>query len=117
MLNLEKTIAELVRVYDEAVATLRSDIANFAADGTLPPAERRAARHGHAARVAAAAGERDRERGAAAAGAEHDVPDAEPGQGVDQDGGQGGRRVHRAITSSMVARPATPPYSSTMMAM
>lgn len=44
MLNLEKTIAELVRVYDEAVATLRSDIANFAANGTLPPAERRVAR-------------------------------------------------------------------------
>ncbi|MFZ5745797.1 MAG: AMP nucleosidase [Pseudomonadota bacterium] len=44
MLNTEKTIAELVRVYDEAVATLRSDIANFAADGTLPPAERRASR-------------------------------------------------------------------------
>ncbi|MCE2841963.1 MAG: AMP nucleosidase [Novosphingobium sp.] len=44
MLNTEKTVAELVRVYDEAVATLRSDIANFAADGTLPPAERRASR-------------------------------------------------------------------------
>ena len=44
MLNTEKTIAELVRVYDEAVATLRSDIAQFAADGTLPPPERRAAR-------------------------------------------------------------------------
>ncbi len=44
MLNLEKTIAELVRVYDEAVATLRSDIAQFAADGTLPPGERRTSR-------------------------------------------------------------------------
>ncbi|MFN9578574.1 MAG: AMP nucleosidase [Novosphingobium sp.] len=44
MLNTEKTVAELVRVYDEAVATLRSDIANFAADGTLPPAARRASR-------------------------------------------------------------------------
>lgn len=44
MLNTEKTIAELVRVYDEAVATLRSDIAKFAADGILPPAERRASR-------------------------------------------------------------------------
>jgi AMP nucleosidase len=34
-------IAELVRVYDEAVATLRADVAAFAADGTLPPADRR----------------------------------------------------------------------------
>jgi AMP nucleosidase len=38
----EKIIAELVRVYETAVATLQSDIANFAADGTLPPASRRA---------------------------------------------------------------------------
>jgi AMP nucleosidase len=44
MLNTDKTIAELVRVYDEAVTTLRSDIANFAADGTLPPADRRPSR-------------------------------------------------------------------------
>lgn len=34
-------IAELSRIYDEAVATLRSDISAFAADGTLPPPERR----------------------------------------------------------------------------
>ncbi|MDE2436992.1 MAG: AMP nucleosidase [Sphingomonadales bacterium] len=38
----EKIIAELVRVYEAAVATLRSDIAAFAAKGTLPPPERRA---------------------------------------------------------------------------
>ncbi|MFN5245569.1 MAG: AMP nucleosidase, partial [Novosphingobium sp.] len=44
MLNTDTIITELVRVYDEAVATLRSDIARFAADGTLPPAERRASR-------------------------------------------------------------------------
>ncbi|MCZ8017877.1 AMP nucleosidase [Novosphingobium sp.] len=44
MLNTDTIIAELVRVYDEAVAALRSDIARFAADGTLPPAERRASR-------------------------------------------------------------------------
>ena len=37
----EKTIAELVRVYDEAVQTLRSDIVAFAKNGTLPPADRR----------------------------------------------------------------------------
>jgi len=34
----------LVRVYETAVATLRSDIAAFAADGTLPPADRRSSR-------------------------------------------------------------------------
>ncbi len=38
------TIAELVRVYETAVTTLRSDIAAFAADGTLPPATRRSSR-------------------------------------------------------------------------
>ena len=38
------TIAELVRVYEAAVTTLRSDIAAFAADGTLPPATRCASR-------------------------------------------------------------------------
>jgi AMP nucleosidase len=37
----ETIIAELIRIYDEAVATLRSDIAAFAAQGTLPPPERR----------------------------------------------------------------------------
>ncbi len=41
MKTTEKTIAELVRVYDEAVATLRADIAAFAATGTPPPASRR----------------------------------------------------------------------------
>lgn len=40
----ENIIAELVRVYEAAVTTLRSDIAAFAADGTLPPASRRANR-------------------------------------------------------------------------
>ena len=40
----EKIIAELTRIYDEAVATLRSDIAAFAKHGTLPPAERRTER-------------------------------------------------------------------------
>ena len=41
METTEKIIAELVRVYETAIATLRSDIASFAADGTLPPAQRR----------------------------------------------------------------------------
>ncbi len=41
---INKVIAELVRVYDDAVATLRSDIAAFAKDGTLPPPSRRAER-------------------------------------------------------------------------
>ena len=40
----ETIIAELVRLYDTAVATLRADIAAFAADGTPPPPERRASR-------------------------------------------------------------------------
>ena len=40
----EKIIAELVRVYDAAVATLRADITAFAANGTLPPADRRETR-------------------------------------------------------------------------
>ena len=40
----EKHIAELVRVYDLAVATLQADIAAFAAHGTLPPADRRETR-------------------------------------------------------------------------
>lgn len=44
MQNSEKIIAELVRVYDEAIATLRADITAFAADGTFPPADRRASR-------------------------------------------------------------------------
>lgn len=41
MQKTETTLAELVRVYDEAVSTLRSDIAAFVADGTLPPESRR----------------------------------------------------------------------------
>jgi len=41
MQTTENIIAELVRVYETAVTTLRSDIQAFAADGTLPPAERR----------------------------------------------------------------------------
>ena len=41
MEKTEKTIAELVRVYETAVATLRQDIAAYAADGTLPPPDRR----------------------------------------------------------------------------
>jgi AMP nucleosidase len=41
---IEKTLAELVRLYDTAVATLRADIAAFVAAGTLPPANRRAER-------------------------------------------------------------------------
>ncbi len=44
MEKTENIIAELVRVYETAVTTLRSDIAAFAADGTLPPASRRANR-------------------------------------------------------------------------
>lgn len=40
----EKHIAELVRVYETAVQTLQADIAAFAADGTLPPADRRTTR-------------------------------------------------------------------------
>ncbi len=40
----ETIIAELVRVYETAVTTLRSDIAAFASDGTLPPADRHAKR-------------------------------------------------------------------------
>ncbi|MDP3906781.1 AMP nucleosidase [Novosphingobium sp.] len=44
MEKTENIIAELVRVYDAAVTTLRADIAAFASDGTLPPASRRADR-------------------------------------------------------------------------
>ncbi len=42
MQTTEKIIAELVRVYDAAVATLRSDIEAYAVHGTLPPTARRA---------------------------------------------------------------------------
>jgi len=40
----EAVVAELTRLYDEAVATLRADIAAFVATGAPPPPERRAAR-------------------------------------------------------------------------
>ncbi|MDE2595552.1 MAG: AMP nucleosidase [Sphingomonadales bacterium] len=40
----ETIIAELIRLYDTAVATLRSDIAIFAQGGTPPPPERRSKR-------------------------------------------------------------------------
>jgi AMP nucleosidase len=39
--SIEDVIAELVRIYDEAVATLRSDIIAFARSGTPPPETRR----------------------------------------------------------------------------
>ncbi len=41
MEKTETLIAELVRVYETAVATLRNDVIAFAAHGTLPPADRR----------------------------------------------------------------------------
>ncbi len=41
MEKTKKIIAELVRVYETAITTLRADIAAYAADGTLPPASRR----------------------------------------------------------------------------
>jgi AMP nucleosidase len=44
MQTSETIIAELVRVYDQAVATLKADIAAFASTGTPPPPERRASR-------------------------------------------------------------------------
>ena len=40
MTQIATLIAELTRIHDEAVACLRADIAAYAADGTLPPAER-----------------------------------------------------------------------------
>lgn len=39
--TIAAALAELNRLYDAAVATLRADIAAFAADGTLPPPGRR----------------------------------------------------------------------------
>ena len=42
--TVEAVIAELARIYEDAVATLRSDIANFAESGSPPPPERRIAR-------------------------------------------------------------------------
>ncbi|WP_374279819.1 AMP nucleosidase [Novosphingobium sp.] len=44
MERTENVIAELVRLYETAVSTLRRDIAAFAQDGTLPPPDRRASR-------------------------------------------------------------------------
>ena len=44
MEQTEKHIAELVRIYDAAVETLKADMTAFAKDGTLPPADRREAR-------------------------------------------------------------------------
>ena len=44
MQSSETIIAELVRVYDAAVAALRADIVAYAADGTLPPPGRRESR-------------------------------------------------------------------------
>jgi len=41
MASSAQIIAELARIYDEAVATLRSDITAFVRDGTPPPATRR----------------------------------------------------------------------------
>ena len=37
-------VAQLARLYDAAVATLRADIAAFVATGTPPPPDRRTAR-------------------------------------------------------------------------
>ncbi len=42
MQSSETIIAQLTRIYDEAVATLRADIIAFAANGTPPPPQRRA---------------------------------------------------------------------------
>jgi AMP nucleosidase len=42
MQNVQETVAELVRVYDTAVACLKADINAFIKDGTRPPADRRA---------------------------------------------------------------------------
>jgi AMP nucleosidase len=44
MQKMKETIAELVRVYEAAVSTLKADIAAFVENGTLPPADRRANR-------------------------------------------------------------------------
>ncbi|WP_395395341.1 AMP nucleosidase [Novosphingobium sp. BL-8A] len=41
METIENAIAELVRVYETAVTTLKADIAAFVENGTLPPADRR----------------------------------------------------------------------------
>ncbi len=39
--TIAATLAEITRLYDRAVATLRADIAAFATDGRVPPAARR----------------------------------------------------------------------------
>jgi len=41
---IEETLAELVRVYETAVACLRADVATFIEHGTVPPVSRRAER-------------------------------------------------------------------------
>ncbi|WP_255355036.1 AMP nucleosidase [Novosphingobium sp. CCH12-A3] len=41
METTETIVAELSRIYDNAVATLRADIADYANHGTLPPSQRR----------------------------------------------------------------------------
>ena len=41
MTDIDKTIEDLVRIYDEATGRLRSDIMQFADDGSLPSRERR----------------------------------------------------------------------------
>lgn len=44
MQTMKETLAELVRVYEAAVSTLKADIAAFVENGTLPPSNRRADR-------------------------------------------------------------------------
>ena len=41
MQSADAIIAQLTQIYDEAVAVLRADVAAYAADGTVPPPERR----------------------------------------------------------------------------
>jgi AMP nucleosidase len=41
METIENTLAELVRVYETAVTTLKADISAFVESGTVPPADRR----------------------------------------------------------------------------
>jgi len=42
--KIEQHIAKLTRIYEQAVAALKSDIAAYAEQGTIPPASRRASR-------------------------------------------------------------------------
>ncbi len=44
MTTTGEVLAELIRIYDEAVATLQADIARFVEDGAPPPPERRETR-------------------------------------------------------------------------